>query len=156
MQRKKMAIVFFLSLITCFGALEAKHEYGDLCMTTVLRVHDGDTFIGNIEGVHPIIGEGISVRINGIDCPEITDKRPVIKALAIQARDYVIQRLQKTNKIELRQLQRDKYFRLLANVYVDGTNLADELVFLGLAKHYDGGKKPVWGELVEEITCGLK
>ncbi len=41
-------------------------------------------------------------------------------------------------------MQRGKYFRIVADVYVDGNSLADELLQAELAKPYDGGKKPKW------------
>lgn len=134
----------FTFFIICLGSLEAKHTYGNLYIESLVRVHDGDTFIVDIANVHPIIGKSISVRINGIDTPEITDSRPTIKALAIAARDYVTQRLQCAKTIELVNVQRDKYFRLLADVYVDGINLAEDLIQNGLAQFYDGGTKPTW------------
>jgi endonuclease YncB( thermonuclease family) len=137
-------VCLLLLLFTCPDFLEAKHTYGNLYVLKVDRVHDGDTFIAEISDVHPIIGKEISIRINGIDTPEITDKRPAIKELAIKARDYVQQRLLKSCVIELINVQRDKYFRLLADVYVDGVNLADELIRAGLAKPYDGKTKPEW------------
>ena len=34
-----------------------------------------------------------------------------------------------------------KYFRIVADVMVDGESLADELIEVGMAVSYDGGKK---------------
>ena len=47
-------------------------------------------------------------------------------------------------KIELRNLQRDKYFRLLADVYVDNKSLGARLKRAGLARAYNGGTKTTW------------
>lgn len=134
----------FLSFICCFGVLEGKPTYGNLFVESVVRVHDGDTFTVDIADVHPIIGKAISIRINHIDTPEITDKRARVKALALDARDYVKVRLLQASCIELTNIQRDKYFRVLADVYVDGKNLAQELIQKGFAQPYDGGAKPNW------------
>ena len=41
-------------------------------------------------------------------------------------------------------MQRGKYFRILADVEVDGVDLGTLLVKEGLAKVYDGGKKSDW------------
>jgi micrococcal nuclease len=38
-------------------------------------------------------------------------------------------------------MERGKYFRIAADVYVDGENLADVLVEAGVAVRYDGGNK---------------
>lgn len=139
----------FLTCLTvsCFfskESLEAARTFGGLQVSQVCRVHDGDTFIANIHDVHPLIGSQISIRIAKIDTPEITDKREEIKFLAIQARDYVINKLAHAKTIELVNMQRDKYFRILADVSVDGIDLANDLVAQGFAKPYDGGKKPQW------------
>lgn len=124
--------------------VEALRTYGSLTVSKVCRVHDGDTFIVDISGVHPLIGSEISVRIHKIDTPEITDKREDVKKLALQARDYVKERLSQSTVIELHNISRDKYFRILADVSVDGRDLAQELLELGLAKAYDGREKPQW------------
>jgi len=134
--------IFCLSLN--WGTLEAARTFGNLRVEKVCRVHDGDTFIADIGDIHPLIGSQISIRIGGIDSPEITDKRVEIKKLAVQARDYVAERLNHAGVIVLVNIQRDKYFRILADVHVDDCNLATELINLGLAKPYDGGKKPQW------------
>lgn len=137
--------IFFSFIFLGFSfVLEAKSSYGNLMIKSVNRVHDGDTFIANIEGVHPLIGSDISIRIKGIDTPEITDHRQDIKDLALRAKEYVNQRLRHAATVELKDVQRDKYFRILADVLVDGNNIAQELVQLGFAKPYDGKAKPTW------------
>jgi micrococcal nuclease len=39
-------------------------------------------------------------------------------------------------------MQREKYFRIVADVNVDGGSLGQELIDQELAKPYDGGKNP--------------
>lgn len=134
--------LFCLSLQS--NNLEAARSFGSLRIDKVCRVHDGDTFIVDIANIHPLIGSQISIRINRIDSPEVTDKREEVKKLALQARDYVAEKLNQAQTIELENIQRDKYFRILADVLVDGCDLATELITLGLAKPYDGGAKPQW------------
>ena len=46
--------------------------------------------------------------------------------------------------IELKDMQRGKYFRILANVYVDGKSLGKPLINTGHARAYDGGKRDGW------------
>jgi endonuclease YncB( thermonuclease family) len=107
-------------------------------------IYDGDTFRGTIKGWPPIIGEHIGIRIFGIDCPELKDKKPEIKEKARQAKQFTVDHLRKAKVIELKNLRRDKYFRILADVYVDGKNLGHELIKQGHAKTYDGGTKEQW------------
>ena len=56
------------------------------------------------------------------------------------------ERLRPATAIELREVKRGKYFRLVAEVIADGVNLSDLLLASGLARPYDGGKR-------ERPTC---
>ncbi len=99
----------------------------------------------DLKGVHPLFGDDVSVRVNGIDTPEIKGESEQVEALAREARDFVEATLKGASQIELRNLQRGKYFRIVADVYVNGQLLADALREKGLAKDYDGeGPKPTW------------
>jgi len=115
-----------------------------LIVSKVLRVYDGDTFYCDVNTVHPLLGKDIGIRINGIDTPEMKGSSPEVKALAIKARDLVANKLQNARVIELRNIKRGKYFRIVADVYADGVNIADLLIQAGLAKPYDGGTKEDW------------
>ena len=115
-----------------------------------LRSYDGDTFYVEIPDLKKydrgrklgIFWDEIAVRINGIDTPEI--RGPACeneKKLAKEAKDVVDKALRNADKIRLRNLQKDKYFRLLADVWVDGKPLSDLLYRKKLARPYDGGTK---------------
>ena len=68
-----------------------------------------------------------------------------IKLLAEQARELTERALKSAKAIELRNPERGKYFRIVAEVWVDGKPLAELLKEEGLAKDYDGeGKRPEW------------
>ena len=45
--------------------------------------------------------------------------------------------------IELRDMVRGKYFRIVADVYLDGMSLSQLLLDKGHAIRYDGGKKNI-------------
>lgn len=137
------ACVLFL-LLSSTALASAPKIYGDAVVAEVTSIYDGDTFKVNLQGYPPIAGERISIRINGIDTPEMRDNRPKIKALARKAKQYTVQRLREGKQIILRNMQRGKYFRIVADVYVDDCSLGQELISAGLAKPYDGGKKPKW------------
>jgi endonuclease YncB( thermonuclease family) len=48
-------------------------------------------------------------------------------------------------------MKRGKYFRIAADIIVDGESLADLLVEAGMAVKYDGGKKKkVWCDSANE------
>ena len=94
-----------------------------------------------LSGLHPIIGEKISIRVNSIDTPEINGKCEKEKCDAQQAKEMVADILKDAGQIVLKNIERGKYFRIAADVIVDGENLADMLVEAGIAVRYDGGKK---------------
>ena len=49
--------------------------------------------------------------------------------------------LKDAERIDLKNMGRGKYFRIVADVYADGENLAEVLIDTGMAVRYDGGKK---------------
>lgn len=117
----------------------ARSHYGDM-EATVLSVHDGDTFTILIPNVPPVF-ERMEVRIANIDTPEKHDSRADMRALAEQARVRLVELLR--GKVVLREVRKDKFFRLNASVDVKGVDVADVLVKEGLAKRWDGnGAKP--------------
>lgn len=137
-----MAALLFLFT---FSALSADQQtYGTLVVDTVISVYDGDTFRCTIKILHPLIGRNVSIRLSGVDTPEIRDKRPHIKKLARLAKYFTQSMLRKAERIELRNTKRGKYFRIVADVYCDGKNLSQSLIDAGLAKPYYGGKKSEW------------
>ena len=111
----------------------------------VVEVYDGDTFKIDLEGLAPIFGEKLSIRVKGIDTPEMRGTSEEVKALAVQARALTEDTLKGAQRIELRNPERGKYFRIVAEVWVDGKTLASMLKDKGLAKDYDGeGERPEW------------
>lgn len=135
-------------LIVClfftFTIYAAEKLYGDANNVKVVSIYDGDTFKCSIKDYPTIIGDNIGIRIAGIDCPEMTDKRTAIKALAQQAKQFTVARLREGKVVNLLNMRRDKYFRIIADVKIDGKDLAKELIDKGLAKPYDGGTKEAW------------
>jgi endonuclease YncB( thermonuclease family) len=136
----------FLSILTIILAVsvQAKPQYGTVTVSKVISVYDGDTFRVNIDSLPPIVGRNIPIRVNGVDTPEIRGKCPYEKNLALKARDFVRDKLANAKEIKLTNLQRGKYFRVVANVLVDGFSLEQELLDKELAYEYSGGKKLSW------------
>jgi len=60
------------------------------------------------------------------------------------AKKVTVALLRGAKVIELKNMKRGKYFRIIADVYVDGENLASILIKKGLARPYDGGKRKSW------------
>lgn len=118
--------------------------YEAFLVDKVVSVYDGDSFRAHVYEWPPLIGNSISIRINGIDAAEIRGKCPEEKLLAKQAKAVTERMLRNAEVIEVRNPQRGQYFRILGDVYADGVSIADELIRLNLARHYDGGKRKGW------------
>lgn len=116
----------------------------------IQRVYDGDTFFVNLPTQVDVFGRNIGIRIRGIDTPErrsrcrTSDQRSHEKALATKATVMLRSQLLSANTIELTNLGRDKYFRVLATVHADGINVTHALMKEGLAVSYGGGAKRTW------------
>lgn len=109
----------------------------------VIKVYDGDTI--TIASKLPYENSLIyrfSVRIKGIDCPEIRTHNLEEKEIALLARTHVTE-LCLHKIVVLKNLSTEKYGRILADVYIDNINISDELIKNKLAVPYDGGKKLV-------------
>ena len=113
------AATLVLYLTVTFQA-QAAPQYGTVTVSKVISVYDGDTFRVNIASLPPIVGKNIPIRVNGVDTPEIRGKCQYEKNLALDARDFVRNKLADAKEIKLTNLQRGKYFRVVANVLVDG------------------------------------
>ena len=110
----------------------------------VRSVYDGDTIRVDIDGWPQIIGKNMPVRILRVDTPEIQGKCQAEKEKAKQARNFLYSSLKNGKIVELRNIQRGKYFRILSDVYIDGVRISDELIKNGLARAYNGGKRKTW------------
>ena len=136
-------ILFIVVCLIPFTVIKA-NQSESYTIENIISVYDGDTFRADIRGLPDIIGKNIAIRILGIDTPEIKGKCEEEKVVAIKARDFARKALFNATTITLKNLKRDKYFRLLADVYFDDTDLANALLVNNLAVKYSGKKKPSW------------
>lgn len=121
-------------------------DYGSATVSDVHSAYDGDTITVSVDAWPPVIGERIKIRLSGIQAPERRSRcdtrveRERERALAAEARAHVVERLRGAEHVELREVERGSFFRLVAQVYVDGESLGDELLRAGLAMPYEEGR----------------
>ena len=87
--------------------------------------YDGDTCRTNT---------GERIRLACIDTPELRGKRANPKP-AIAARDY-LRSLVVGREVGIRRITKDRYDRTVAELFVDGTNVQQQLVASGHAEIY--------------------
>ena len=111
----------------------------------VLSTTDGDTFRARVS-LWPDLTMETSIRIAGIDTPELRGKCPQEKKLATEARE-ALTALLKGHTVFLSHVEPDKYGGRFVGVVhtADGVDVARELLKRGLAATYSGaGSKHNW------------
>jgi len=93
-----------------------------------------------------------SVRLNGIDSPEIKGVSKKETQMAIISRDKLAEKCL-GKKVKLTEIKREKYGRVLANIHCDGMCLNDWMITEKLAVEYDGGTKAKinWEEYMKDV-----
>lgn len=138
-----MIVVFFL-LSIIFGVLTLKDSNSEEYHWKVLSVVDGDTIKVSI----PNLPEELktSVRVKGIDTPEKKAKTcPQENAKGYEATYFTMGLIDESHDIIFKNISWDKYGgRILADVYINGENLAEKLIKADLAREYHGEKKKGW------------
>lgn len=138
---KKIILVLSFIFLMITSSQAAKIYYGDFHKVTYIRNYDGDTVTFNIPNAHPLIGKKINIRVAGIDTPERRGKCQKEKDLAMKAKLIVRNLLKDAKDISLINIQRGKYFRLIAVIIADNIDISKILLEQNLAVEYFGGKK---------------
>lgn len=107
----------------------------------VIKVYDGDTI--TIASKLPYSGSPLyrfSVRLNGIDCPEIKgiseDEKKCAQLAKQEMSNLVLNKI-----VRLKNVDTEKYGRILADVYIDDLHVNKHMLDKRLAVEYDGGTK---------------
>ena len=108
---------FFLIVFVLFSHVAIADE--KLTSFNLERVIDGDTFVAS----------GKKIRLWGIDAPE--KDHPVSFASTL-----FLETLLKQGELECKQIDIDRYKRLVMQCFVDGKDVAADLVRFGLATDY--------------------
>ena len=133
------AVNIFTFTATADSWFEMREFRGRLC-------YDGDTcYITAKTFPEPL--QKMSIRILGIDTPEIKGECKEEKDLALKGRELANELFKSAKTVRLENLDWDKYGgRILADVYLDGELYSQKLIDAGLARPYDGGTKESWCE----------
>jgi micrococcal nuclease len=124
------------------------HQYYCWKVLDVGYVYDGDS-IKNVSfslGFNNVSKER-DLRLYGIDTPELRGEE---REAGLKVRDYVINRIENAlaNNQEIYfysyKDKQHKYGEIICSLWIGDACLNTELLKLGYAKHYDGGKKEEW------------
>lgn len=127
--KRTLLLLFGILLLTgCVTHPQTQDKlYPDVKVSRLLRVIDGDTFACDINEHSAIAGKNISIRLRGINTPELRSKDSEERKSAILEKQRLSDLLTNALVIELRNIDRDKYFRIDADVYIDGIDVLTKL-----------------------------
>jgi len=122
----------------------------------VIKVYDGDTI--TIASKLPYPKSELyrfSVRLNGIDSPEIKSNNEEEKTIAKEARDYLTSKILHKSVV-LKNITTEKYGRILADVYLGNTNINKLMIVERFAVEYNGGTKEPPNSWIRYRSTGEK
>ena len=93
----------------------------------VIKVYDGDTITIIYENESDKKVYKGSVRLRGIDTPELRTKNKNEKEIALEAKKEMVELVYK-RYIKLKNIDYDKYGRILADIYVKNINISEYMV----------------------------
>lgn len=118
--------------------------FSDFPNVAVVRVVDGDTIVVDLGEEYPAVFREMSVRINGIDSPEMKAARKCEKKDAVESKEEVTRFLGE-GTVDLYFCTGDKFYRLLCTVISKNRDTAEHMLAAGYANNYAGGTKIKWG-----------
>ena len=138
--QRHLTIALIVALVP--GAAPAAEIIPGPINARVVSVYDGDTL--TVDAVPwPGLTARTSVRVAGVDTPEIRGKCQAEKDQAIRARDFV--RATVGARVQLTDVRPGKYAsRVIAHVWVRGQKLSDLLIAEHLGRPYHGGRREGW------------
>lgn len=136
----RLFLTAFICLLATPLCLAQQVKLQNFNKVSLASVYDGDTFKVYLACKYPIFCKASPVRVRGVDCPEMRGGTRETKAAAKAAKAFTKQFL-RGGKIFLRNCGRDKYFRLLCEVKVNGADLGTALIEHVHAVPYDSGTK---------------
>jgi endonuclease YncB( thermonuclease family) len=130
-----------MSFIQNISYKDTKPFVPHVTLGKVIKVYDGDTF--TLAAQLPYDTTAVyrfSIRLRGIDSPEIKTTHTTEKQLAIISRD-ALSNLIMNKIVTLQNICIEKYGRILADVYLDNLHVNHWMIEKGYAIKYNGGTK---------------
>jgi hypothetical protein len=141
--RKNAAIVVFLLLVAQLplDAAENTPAAEGLVVSRVTAVYGANAFNCQIDGLGAGFGRAMPVIARSVELHQVEEPNAQEK-LTLKAKKFTEELLRQAKVVSLANISRDRYFRIIADVHVDGRNLANLLAEAGLAEAPREPQKP--------------
>lgn len=134
---------YLVLILLLFPACALPALVHGLYNVTVTAVVDGDTFKAQVH-IFPALTLTTSVRVRGVDTPELKGKCADEKKLAMEAKTFTAGLLEKGG-VMITNVEQDAYpGRIVADVLVRGESLADKLIIAGLGVPMSKKREKNW------------
>ena len=146
----KKLILILLVLAACHAVPSKAIAHDDYSPDELLsyfefeRCIDGDTLKVKNNALPDIFGRNLSIRVRGLDTPELRGKCSHEKKLAVRSKDFCSFLMKNAENIEFKNLERGKFFRVVADVHIDSKNYANQMIFNDHGRVYSNTKKNNW------------
>jgi hypothetical protein len=128
-------LIFAVLLVLHLSAVvTAATQYSDCRVERLITVHSAGSFTCKPFGWQGIGPVRLRVQVAGVELKEddlIADRD---EEKTQDPRDFTAAKLKAAGSIELKNIEMRNYFRVIADVYIDGQSLADQLIGAGLAE----------------------
>ena len=128
-------LIFAVMTVLHLSAIAtAAMQYSDCRVERLITVHSAGSFTCKPSGWQGVGPVRLRVQVAGIELKEddlIGDRD---KDKTQKPRDFTAAKLKAAGSIELKNIRMRNYFRVIADVYIDGQSLADQLIQAGLAE----------------------
>ncbi len=136
---KQIKIIFFLLIFALFSMVVKSENLVEVKNVKVIRIIDGDTIVAEVDNKQE------RIRFMGIQAPELFTDPP--EDFSFESKEEV-ERLLQNKYITIKytpKYKRDKYKRILADLYVEDSNLwvNGHLIEKGLAFTYILNRNPI-------------
>ncbi len=108
-------------------------DYGDYGGAILINIYDAQTFLMDLPEYPSIIGEKITVVMGGIETPKLKGKCDKESRLAVKAKKFTEKALKAAELIDLTNIKRGKYFKIIADIMINDEDFAGRLLEKGYA-----------------------
>jgi len=119
----RFAVCFLCLAFVAQGELTVPVFAREARVTEIVAVYDAGTFTCRTDVQLPVFGRYVPVKVRSISLPKAGES-----AADSGGREFTERLLEQAKFVALKNIERDGYFRVRADVYLDGVSLADLLV----------------------------